>query len=302
MRITTTVIALAALLCAPPAFAAPVPGRIAVSSDGNRHDCDDLFATAVTVAIIAKSGNASRLRYYGHSDHVWGTSGGCNGGNREEEMHRSSYDTAEMWGGFDLDVFINAKQNTNEAVSRLTALINASSASDPLWIIAAGPMEVVGRAIAASEGSKRQYVTLISHSSWNDEHADKPASTESHSGWTWNEIGQLSPGVVRKHLPDQNGGLNTSYSTYHVWRDSSDAKMRWLWARGQVTGIDWPDCSDAGMAYWLVNGRGSDDRLSPSELKAFFAAADPEPEPEPEPEPGAPSPPRLLEAEPVVPQ
>jgi hypothetical protein len=73
--------------------------------------------------------------------------------------------------------------------------------------------------------------------------------------------------------------------------------MRWLWARSQVTGIDWPDCSDAGMTYWLVNGRGSDDRLSPSELKAFFAASTPEPEPEPEPS-KLPAP-ELREAEPV---
>jgi hypothetical protein len=73
--------------------------------------------------------------------------------------------------------------------------------------------------------------------------------------------------------------------------------MRWLWARGQVTGIDWPDCSDAGMAYWLVNGRGGDDTISPSELKAFFAAAS---EPEPEPEPGDHPAPKLLEAEPLV--
>jgi hypothetical protein len=299
MKTLQTAVVCVALLWTSIATAAPVPGRIAISSDGNKHDCDDLFATAVTVAIIAKSGNASKLRYYGHSDHIWATSGGCRGDNRETEMQRSARDTAEMWGGFDLDVFINAKQDTSEAVQRLTALINASSANDPLWIIAAGPMEVVGRAIAASEGSKRQYVTVISHSTWNDEHSDKASSGESpsHSGWTWDEIGRMSPSVVRKHIADQNSGLHTTYSTYHSWRDSSDAKMRWLWARSQVTGIDWPDCSDAGMAYWLVQGRGSDDRLSPSELKSFFAASTPEPEPEPSEHPA----PKLLEAEPVVP-
>jgi hypothetical protein len=208
-----------------------------------------------------------------------------------------------MWGGFDLDVFINAKANTAEAVRRLTALINASSAGDPLWIIAAGPMEVVGRAIAASEGNKRQYVTLISHSVWNNDHADKvsPSESPTHSGWTFTEIGRLSPSVTMKKIDDQNGALRTTYSTYHVWRDSSDAKMRWLWDRGQVTGIDWPDCSDAGMAFWLVHGRGADETVTPSELKAFFAAST-EPEPEPEPEPGDHPAPQLLEAEPIVPE
>ena len=302
MHMIRTAIVSLAFLWASTASAAIVPGRIAISSDGNKHDCDDLFATAVTVAIFAKSGNASKLRYYGHSDHIWATSNGCRGGNREDEMERSSHDTAEMWGGFDLDVFINAKENTAEAVRRLTALIDASSASDPLWIIAAGPTEIVGRAIAASEGNKRQYVTLISHSQWNNQHADKnsPDESPSHSGWTFDEIGRMSPHVNMKQISDQNGDLMASYSAYHVWRDSNDRKMRWLWDRGQVTGIGWPDCSDAGMAFWLVNGRGNDDTMTANELKAFFAADSPEPEPEPEPE-DHPAP-KLLEAEPIVPE
>jgi len=295
MKTRQTAIVLAALLWASVASAAPVTGRIAISSDGNKHDCDDLFATAVSVAILAKTGNASKLRYYGYSDHIWASSSGCRGGDRDVEMARSAHDTAAMWGGFDLNVFINAKQNTAEAVRRLTQLINDSSGSDPLWIVAAGPMEVVGRAIAASDGSKRQYVTVISHSQWNNNHADSPSSGESptHSGWTFDEIGRMNPSVVRKQIADQNSGLHTTYSTYYPWRDSSDSKLRWLWDRGQVTGIDWPDCSDAGMVYWLVMGRPSDDRLSPTELLALFAGpTDPVPTKHPAP--------KLLEAEPIV--
>ena len=302
MKLRQSLIFLCVLLWAPASFAATIAGRVAISSDGNKHDCDDLFATAVSVAILAKSGNAAKLRYYGHSDHIWATSSGCRGGNRETEMERSSHDTAEMWGGFDLGVFINAKQETDEAVRRLTKLINDSSSSDPLWIIAAGPMDVVGRAIAASDGSKRQYVTLISHSQWNNNHADKnsPGESPSHSGWTFDEIGRMNPHVNMRQISDQNGDLMSSYSTYFPWRDSKDAKMRWLWDRGQVTGISWPDCSDAGMVFWLVHGRGSDDTMTAKELISFFEAASPTPEPEPEPtEHPAP---RLLEAEPVQPE
>jgi len=288
------IIMMAILLWASVANAAPVAGRIAISSDGNKHDCDDLFATAVSVAILAKSSNASKLRYYGYADHIWASSGGCNGGDRETEMRLSAYETAQKWGGFDLGVFINAKQNTAEAVRRLTALIDESSATDPLWIVAAGPMEVVGRAISASSPSKRQYVTLISHSMWNNDHADKPSPSESptHSGWTFDEIGRLSPTVVMRKISDQNPDLHTTYSTYYSWRDSSDPKLRWLWDRGQVTGIDWPDCSDAGMVYWLVTGRGADDTVTPNELLALFASSTP---------PTGPGTPTLLEAEPVVP-
>ena len=101
----------------------------------------------------------------------------------------------------------------------------------------------------------------------------------------------MNPSVVRKQISDQNGALNTSFSTYYPWRDSSDSKLRWLWARGQVTGISWPDCSDAGMVYWLVMGRGSDDKLTPSELLALFSGPT-------EPPPSTHPAPKLLEAEP----
>jgi hypothetical protein len=284
-----------------------------------------LLATAVSVAILAKTGNAGKLRFYAYADHIWATSGGCEGGDREEEMRLSSYGTAQRWGGFDLSVFYNARRDTTLAVDKLVALINASSAGDPLWIIGAGPMEVVGRAIQKSDPAKRQYATLISHSSWNNNHADAPSSNESHSGWTWDEIGELRPTVKLVKIKDQNPGLNTPYSTYHAWRDSSDPKLRWLWDRGQLIGKSWFDCSDAGMVYWLVNGRGSDQVLTPAELLALLAASgggtpppddgepppdDGEPPPddgEPPPDDGEPPPgdgepppaPRLLDAVPI---
>ena len=59
-----------------------------------------------------------------------------------------------MWGGFNPAAFINAKAQTASAVSALTNQINASSSSNPLWIIGAGPMEVIGRALQASDPSK----------------------------------------------------------------------------------------------------------------------------------------------------
>jgi hypothetical protein len=57
-------------------------------------------------------------------------------------------------------------------VISLTGLINASTASDPLWLIAAGPMGIIERAVNASSPSARQHVYLISHSAgFNDFHA-----------------------------------------------------------------------------------------------------------------------------------
>ena len=250
-----------------------VPGRIAVSSDGNKHDCDDILATAVTIAIIAKTGNAKKLVYYGYADHHWATSTGCKGKNREYEMKLSSRETARKYGGFDLTKFYNAKSQKYKAIKKLSEQINKSTSKNPLWIICAGPMDIVGRALARSSASRRKYVTLISHSTWNEKHSDKPDKNEKpkHSGWTWNDIKRMPSPPKFVDLPDQNKSLQTKHSTYYVWRDSKDPKLRWLWNRNKVAGKSWPDMSDAGMAYWLiVEKRGADRTMTPAEIKRLL--------------------------------
>lgn len=250
-----------------------IPGRIAISSDGNNHDCDDLVASAMTVALIAKSGNASKLVYYGHSDHIWSsdTVETCSSvTQREVEMQVSSEGTAHLYGGFDLTAFINAKANTSGAVAKLVSAINASSVSDPLWIIAAGPMEVVGQALNNSNANK-QFVTVISHSTWNDDHADNPEGGEvAHSGWTWTELQAAFTTVTFKHIADQNAGLNVPASNYSWLQNSYDPKLVWLWNRYLLTGIVNFDPSDAGMFYWLLTGGGQntgDEGATPRKLR-----------------------------------
>ncbi|HEY6131175.1 MAG TPA: hypothetical protein VIV27_04115, partial [Halioglobus sp.] len=201
------------------AQAAQIPGRVAISSDGNKHDCDDIFASAVTIAILARTGNAGRLRYYGYADHHWATSGGCNGGDREYEMYLSTQETARMYGGFDLTRFVNARAERHRAVTMLRNEINKSTARDPLWIIAAGPMDVVGRALSSAESNRRRNVTVISHSKWNDQHADTPEKKEGHKGWTWKDISKMNSPPKLMHLPDQNKSLKTRHSAYYLWRD-----------------------------------------------------------------------------------
>jgi hypothetical protein len=237
-----------------------VKGRIALSSDGNYHDRDDICATAVTIAIFASAGVADQLVYYGHSDHIWETNAG-----REEEMRKSSEETAKKYGGFNMDVFFNAKQETSDAINALAAEINASSADDPLWLIGAGPMEVIGRAINKSQQNKRQFVTVISHSNWNNEHA-----AEQHNGYHFNDFPGM--GAKTKKIKDQNGGLNEPYSDFHWMRDSNNPNLKWLWDRGQAADKDKYDCSDCGMAYWLITGgmNGGDENGNPQKVKTLL--------------------------------
>ncbi len=152
------------LSCASAVAQCPAP-RIAISSDGNWHDRDDISSSAIVVAMLGKTGNQSRLLHYEFADHYWVTSL-----TREEAMRTSVVDTASQWGGFG-PVFFNGTRSRDAAVSHLVAEINKSTADDPLVIMGLGPMQTIGLAVAQSDPTRRGYVTLMSHGTWNDNHA-----------------------------------------------------------------------------------------------------------------------------------
>ncbi len=238
--------------------------RIAISSDGNWHDRDDICASAMIVAMLAKTGNQSRLVHYNYADHYWQTDA-----SREEQMRVSTVETATQWGGFDLSVFYNSTRALNTAVAHLTTEINKSTADDPLVIMGLGPMQVIGLAIAQSDVAHRGYVTLVSHSSWNDGHATKSGTTEGLTGslYSYSKIGAM--GVKLLHIIDQNARLNRPFSEFYWLRDSTDPKLRWLWDRGLAAAKTTFDCSDAGVAYCELTG---DPTATAAKLKEMLTA------------------------------
>lgn len=179
-------------------------GRIVISSDGNEHDNDDWAATPLSLAILASQRLQDKLALYTYSDHVWGS-------NQEVKnlWGRSSYDEmnlsalgARKWFGFTQSRFVCAVDNPEVAYQAMTEEINKSSADNPLFIIAAGPMQVVGEALRRAEKSKRRYVTVISHSWWNNHHASDPyimTGWDYHFGWTWDLM-------KKSFAPEYNGG------------------------------------------------------------------------------------------------
>jgi hypothetical protein len=252
-------------------------GRIAVSEDGNYHDRDDICSAAMIVAQFAQGGVASRVVYYGYADHYW-----LSDPAREVLMRESAVNTATLWGGFNLGVFYNVTQQTSVALSALTAEINKSTSQDPLTILAAGPMQVIGLALAKSDPARRPYVTVVSHSLWNDTHAAVAGPSEGLTGptYTFKDLGQLGANLV--HIPDQNAGLDKPYDQFTWLRDSSDSRLVWLWLRGQVAAKSTFDCSDSGMAYFVLTG---DDSATPAKLEAFLTTSSPTPTPTPTPVP-----------------
>lgn len=256
-------------------------GRIVISSDGNEHDCDDWAGTPLSLALLAAAGLQDNLVLYTYSDHIWGSNQkhptSASGLNAYEHMRESALNGGRFFG-FDKTKFICAVDNTEVAYNALRDEINKSTSENPLVILVAGPVQVLGEAIARANKEKRKYVTVISHGRWNEYHADDYTPEvwwDVHSGWTMQEIekefstwegGELL--CIR--ILNQNGGrdyegLNTSISRYD-WIKTSSARNNkkykpgawdWLYSRLETclkkNGRNF-DPSDAGMVVYLLTG------------------------------------------------
>lgn len=257
------------------AFPQSIPfytGRIAISSDGNEHDEDDWAATPMTLALLASNGLQDKVTVYIFSDHIWGSDKEKPGA--AEQMRESAFIGAKTFG-FKKTKFIEAVTAQNFAIIELANQINESSAKDPLTIIVAGPMEIIGTALNEADSMKLKYVRLISHSTWNDEHADKPYDWENHAGWTWEKIKEKfeKHGLQLDHIADQNGGedyegLKANVKKYD-WLKTSQAKNKkpfakgswdWLYSRLEAAQKgDEFDPSDSGMIIYLLTGKEKTD-------------------------------------------
>lgn len=254
-------------------------GRIAISSDGNEHDHDDWAATPLSLSLIAAKGLQNKMVLYTYSDHVWGSNLqvpiGKGGLTAYEQMRESALVGAKMFG-FKNSNFICAVDNPEKAYNAMAKVINESSEDNPLFIIAAGPMQVVGEGIRRSDFAKRKFVTVISHSNWNNKHAANSYDWEpEHKGWTFKMMqdvfGVEKGGFVQfVRIADQNGGkdyqgLNSSRDHFN-WIKTSSARENklykkgawdWLYSRQETCikkGGKNFDPSDAGMLLYLFTG------------------------------------------------
>lgn len=255
-------------------------GRIVVSSDGNEHDHDDWAATPFTLALLAARNLQDKLTVYTFSDHIWGSNHDKSDG--KEQMLKSALGGKDIYH-FNKSNFIEAVQDSTKAISAITKEINKSSKKNPLTIVAAGPMQVVGSAIQNAKSSKLKYVRIISHSNWNDNHSDKPHDWEQHSGWTWKEIKEkFEPkGLIIDRIVDQNGGKDyegmKAPKELFDWIKTSDIRensvenqkqLDWLYSR-QLTCVKKGDFdpSDAGMVIYLLTGK---QKTNPDDARAII--------------------------------
>lgn len=237
-------------------------GRIAWSADGNFNDEDDWAASPVALAIFAACGLQGELVHFDYNcilpktDPVW------------EKEHAASVLGAARRYGYRETSFHDCQKDLQGAVESIRRAVNASSADDPLYFVLAGPMEVPALGIAQSDPAKRRFVTCISHNSWNDGYAS--GDLVKH-----NKRDVIPLGVKWVQIRDQNPLLITSpfgrparpeeWLPWDWMKDSKDPNVRFLMDRMRASTR--ADCSDAGMAYFLVSG---DERGDIAKLKILL--------------------------------
>jgi outer membrane biosynthesis protein TonB len=252
--------------------------RIAIDEDGNYHDRDDISNSALDTAVLAKAGRNNDLVFWSHSDHYWLTSAPW-----ESDMQNSIAGGLTRFGPFPNVQVFNATTNHTAAVNALRDQINASGPSNPLHIIANGPMQVVGEAINASIPAARPFVTVISQSTWNDNHAQAAGPQEGLQPpyYTFSQFPSM--GINVKHLEEGDINLKTTKSKFYWLRDSPDPNLQWIYSRNEIAFPD-PDnkydVSGTKATYYEASGDGS---ATPAKLEAYLTGNSPTPTPTPTP-------------------
>ena len=98
--------------------------RIAVTTDGNYNDKDDWGATPIGLALLAKRGLQAKLVHYD-----WANIFGPNDPTYYDQMKNSTFDRSK---------FFDCRNDLDGAINGLRTEIDASTALDPLFIIATG--------------------------------------------------------------------------------------------------------------------------------------------------------------------
>ncbi|HMB63615.1 MAG TPA: Ig-like domain-containing protein [Eudoraea sp.] len=240
-------------------------GRVILTFDGNVHDDDDILALPYSTGLWWAAGLEDKVVQVEYNNHVCfitsteNDGSGAGSGDDSQNMRTSAAGAISRFG-YSQNIFYDYETQGGASTNKMASEIEKSTASNPLWIIAGGPMETVWRGLEnASTGF--DHVTIISHSAWNESHLH---CSNSHN---WNSLktkyqsrgvyfvgncgssGCNQPGG----LNDQNGGFSSSVSNWNWMQNSNKEYNRWIFGRNPF-GTSKFDPSDAGMSYFLISG------------------------------------------------
>jgi hypothetical protein len=196
-----------------------------------------------------------------------------------QRHHDTCFQGARQFG-FDASIFYDVYANPGAAAYALGAAINdAWYAGDAMYIIGAGPMESIYQGLLAANPGALSNVTVISHSTWNNQYGGSynfPGYPLTHTsddiaalGVAWNQIATQvslnSPSGYDQYAYYYDPSL-WIWDSYRYLSTSSNPALNWLWGR-MVYYEGRPDVSDAGMVYYFFTGNQS---AVPADLQAVL--------------------------------
>jgi len=242
--------------------------RIVLVADGNEHGKDDWAATPLSLALLASKELQDQVVIYAFNSHTWGSNKSHPGA--DAQMRESAFLGAKYFG-FKKTKFIEAVNAPNYAIIELTVQVNKSSAKNPLLIVAAGSLELIGTALNEADSSKLKYVRVLSHSTWDQNHADNPEEGEVHSGWTWEKLQDSFQGNQLQLISLVNEAtrlesLKAPLAAYAWLKDASTKEPKpfekgswgWLYGRLEASSTEKevnPD--DVRLIYYLFTGNSN---------------------------------------------
>jgi hypothetical protein len=247
-------------------------GRLALTSDGNAHDPDDIGGTPMSIALMHSAGLADKLVHVDYANHLMhdGHQGEANKPEMMNEMKISTEGAAERFGNLNPDILFNCQTQSKEATENFLRQAMLSSKEDPLWVICAGPMTMANRyldAVQATDPAKLAFIHCISHSARNGRH--DPVQS-------WDRMKEEFPDVSYHVISNQNmaGGPMGLCSPLEHWqwlKDSDNSNLRWLYSRNRTARVNQGkfDVSDAGMVFWVLSGAGN-ERAGVKEFRALL--------------------------------
>jgi hypothetical protein len=240
--------------------------RIVVVADGNEHGKGDWAATPLTLAVLAAKEIQDQVMVYAFSSHTWGSNKTHSGA--DAQMRESAFLGSKQFG-FKKTKFIEAVNAPNYAIIEITVQVNKSSAKNPLIILAAGPMDIIGTALGEADSTKLKHVRIISHSIWDQQHSDSPEEGEEHKGWTWEKLQEsyAGKGLNFIALPELGeGSFKAPLSAYGWLNDSPEKEPKpfekgsWQWLYSRIEAAksgDEVNPSDIRLLLYLLTGKSN---------------------------------------------
>ena len=240
--------------------------RIVVVADGNEHGKGDWAATPLSLALVAAKEIQDQVMVYAFSSHTWGSNKTHSGA--DAQMRESAFLGARNFG-FKKTKFIEAVNAPNYAIIEITTQVNKSSAKNPLVILAAGPMDIIGTALGEADSTKLKHVRIISHSIWDQQHSDSPEDGEEHKGWTWEKLREsyAGKGLNLITLPELGeGNFKAPLSAYSWLTNSSEKEPKpfekgsWQWLYSRIEAAksgEEVNPSDIRLLLYLLTGKSN---------------------------------------------